>query len=79
MCSCEKDCKIKAAFIIIMLYAASIFIMSIIQLCNEGDYGYKNMISNIKYYKSDQYSLDCYSLLSDINSKKKIRRGKDNI
>ena len=76
MCSCEKDCKIKAAFIIIMLYAASIFIMSIIQLCNEGDYGYKNMISTIKYYTSDQYSLDCYSLLSDLNSKKKFAEAK---
>ena len=76
MCSCEKDCKIKAAFIIIMLYAASIFIMSIIQLCNEGDYGYKNMISTIKYYKSDQYSLACYSLLSDLNSKKKFAEAK---
>ena len=76
MCSCEKDCRIKAAFIILMLYAASIFIMSILQLCNEGDYGYKNIITNLKYYTSGQYLRVCNRYLSEINFKRKFAETK---
>ena len=41
MVDCDRECRMKTAFIIIMIYAGGIFILSIAQLFNKGDYGYK--------------------------------------
>ena len=78
MCSCEKKCRLNATFIIIMIYGAAIIIMSIIQLCNKRDYGYKNSISNLRYFIAnyDLKNTYCDKHLSDIKFKRKFAEGK---
>ena len=45
-CCCEKDIRIKAAFIIILFYCNTNFILSIFQICNKEKFGYDDEEGN---------------------------------
>ena len=71
MASCSRECRMTAAFIIIMIYAAGIFILSIAQLFNKGDYGYKKILSYTENFinGSGEANAYCDDYVSDLKFK----------
>ena len=71
MASCSGECRMTAAFIIIMIYAAGIFILSIAQLFNKGDYGYKKILSYAENFinGSGEANVYCDDYVSDLKFK----------
>ena len=45
-CCCEKEIRIKAAFILILFYCNTNFILSIFQICNKEKFGYDDEEGN---------------------------------
>ena len=78
MVDCNRECRMKAAFIIIMIYASGIFILSIAQLFNKGDYGYKKILSYIENFidELDEENIYCEDYLSEIKFQKNFAKVK---
>ena len=68
MVDCDRECRMKTAFIIIMIYAGGIFILSIAQLFNKGDYGYKKILSYVENFvdELEEENTYCEDYISDI-------------
>ena len=78
MAECSRKCRMKAAFIIIMIYASGIFILSIAQLFNKGDYGYKKILSYVENFMDEleEENIYCEDYFSDIKFKKNFSKVK---
>ena len=78
MAECSRKCRMKAAFIIIMIYASGIFILSIAQLFNKGDYGYKKILSYVENFMDEleEENVYCEEYFSDIKFKKNFAKVK---
>ena len=76
MCCCEEETRKKIAFILIMICAFVIFVLSFAQLCNKGAYGYKDILSKVEEFNNslENENFYCDEYISDIKSKKKFAK-----